>query len=104
MDFEQLLEYKSPESLEEGAIYWEFKLFYIKTPNIRRQGDTGHYAPDENECNKTFVFHDFGKFREAYISAHEENIRRLKEGIAPLLEIGPMYSNNWPPWGKDSCG
>lgn len=106
MNFEELLEYQSPRGFAEGTIYWEFSLYKLKTPKLTRQGDAGYQAHDDSNCSELFRFGDFEKFKEAYIAAHEENIRRMKENEGPLLEIGPMRSGDWPPWqtGGDPCG
>jgi hypothetical protein len=104
MNFEELLGYESPEGFADGAVYWQFTLSGLNPPELKRQGDTGHYAHDERGCSRTFKFGEFQKFREAYIAAHEENIRRLTYFEPPILEIGPMISTTWPPWGKDNCG
>lgn len=104
MDFETLL--KQPERLEfgEDAVVWEFTLYKIKKTELCRQGDTGHYAHNDEGCNRIFRFDDFDQFREAYIVAHEENIRRLRERESPIMDIGPMRNYSGSPCGKDSCG
>jgi len=106
MNFEDVLRYEPPNGFNEGAIYWEFTLHNLKPPRLVRQGDTGYYAHDGEGGSKTFRFDDFERFREFYIVAHEENIRRLKENESPLLVIGEMFSSDWPPWqiGSDPCG